>query len=105
MRVEPLPGFTVAETTGPLQLPVNDPNMVSLLCERPALALTVSDFRAPLHLGKPLYIEAGEVILAVELVGGAFRVRVVQGELSPDEMDQLGSTLDRAQSLVQTRAQ
>ncbi|GAB2801181.1 hypothetical protein [Dyella kyungheensis] len=99
----PLPSLHVATTSEstPFTLPSDAPSGVTAVgCNRQSIVPKIYDYRV-LKAGYPLYITgpAGRAAVALEAREGQVQIRVVRGDLRPDEATQIQESLDQIQSL------
>jgi len=91
---------TMSEST-PFTLPNDAPSGVTAVgCSRQSIVPKIYDYRV-LKAGYPLYITgpAGRAAVALEARDGQVQIRVIRGDLTPDEATQIQESIDQIQSL------
>jgi hypothetical protein len=84
------------------QLPIAGANAVR--CERNALIIGDQDYRVVTEYGAPLIVAAGGRVGALELQDGAFRFRMITGELTGAETAWVLQTINAAATAANSRA-
>ncbi|MEP6342095.1 MAG: hypothetical protein ABJ275_02175 [Maricaulaceae bacterium] len=73
----------------------------SILCSREGLKLETADFLAVSAVNKPIMLTDDETIIVVEMVKGQFRLRIIKGEPSQEQINTAQSFMNEAQSIIQ----
>lgn len=92
------PGLKLLGTTGPLAAPSG---ITAVICDRDALVPADGDDRVLDQLSVPLYLRQGDRVAVLEMSQGQYRVRMVAGEIAPEE----AAAVQTALNAFQTRQQ
>jgi hypothetical protein len=93
---EPVEGYSLSETAaapGPIARPPVPEDAAGLLCERDTVVPDANDFKI-LHHGMPLYIQAGDTVLALGFDDGQYTVTLPQGSIDDTEREAIVAALE-----------
>jgi hypothetical protein len=74
------------------------------MCARRSIIPEMADAQILKQLGVPVYIQQGDRLLVLEMSGGQFRVRMVQGSLTSAEITPLQRRLNELQGKARKAA-
>ena len=84
------------------RLPTGLSDTSSILCSRSNLILKTTDFLVVMAQEKPLMLFGEEAKVVIEMVNGQFRMRVLDGELSEQQIGAAQNAMNEAQSISQS---
>ena len=76
-------------------------NASSIMCSRQNLETKVNDFLVVNSANKPLMLFGQEAKIVIEMVNGQFRMRVIEGNLEPEQINIAQNAMNEAQLIVQ----
>ena len=71
------------------------------MCSRQNLETKVNDFLVVNSANKPLMLFGQEAKIVIEMVNGQFRMRVIEGNLEPEQINIAQNAMNEAQLIVQ----
>jgi hypothetical protein len=83
------------------KLPTSWHDASSILCGRPNMVLKATDFLVVMEGRKPLMLTGTKAKVVLEMVKGQFRMRVIDGELTEQQIETAQNAMNEAQLIHQ----
>lgn len=94
------PSLDISEGVN-FKLPTSFHDASSILCSRPDLDVKKTDFLVVMEGRKPLMLSGTKAKVVLEMVKGQFRMRVIDGELTEQQIQTAQNAINEAQSIHQ----
>jgi len=94
------PSLDISKGTN-FKLPTSLHDASSILCDRPNMVLKTTDFLVVMEGRKPLMLTGTKAKVVLEMVKGQFRMRVIDGKLSEQQIETAQNAMNTAQSIHQ----
>ncbi|MEQ1489016.1 MAG: hypothetical protein ABL932_00545 [Terricaulis sp.] len=100
-----LPDYSVLDAAPPFTAPVVGGELQAIMCGRTAIHFALNDYHVLTDVRVPFYVSDGTRVVALEISNGQLRVRIANGQMSPDEAEALQQSVDQMQSALQGESQ